>query len=69
MVSAYLAKSDPVIAVPTLLDKTKDKYPDGYIYEVITNGKGNMGAYGHNVLVRDRWAIVSYLRALQASAK
>jgi hypothetical protein len=36
---------------------------------VITNGKGNMGGYGHNVLVRDRWAIVSYLRALQAAAK
>jgi mono/diheme cytochrome c family protein len=69
VVATYLAKSDPIIAVPTLLDKTRDKFPDGYIYNVITNGKGNMGGYGHNVLVRDRWAIVSYLRALQAAAK
>ena len=43
--------------------------PDGYIYEVISNGKGLMGGYKHNLPVRDRWAIVAYLRALQASAK
>lgn len=68
VVSTYLAKSDPIIQVPSLLTFTADKYPDGYIYHVITNGKGNMGGYGHNVLVRDRWAIVSYLRALQSAA-
>ena len=43
--------------------------PDGYIYEVISNGLGLMGGYKHNLPVRDRWAIVAYLRALQASAK
>jgi len=43
--------------------------PDGYIYEVISNGKGLMGGYKHNLPVRDRWAIVAYVRALQASAK
>lgn len=68
VVSNYLAQSDPIIQVPSLLTFTKDKSPDGYIYEVITNGKGNMGAYKHNIPVRDRWAIVSYLRALQAAA-
>lgn len=40
-------------------------YPDGKVYDVITNGKGVMGAYGMNVPVQDRWAIVAYLRALQ----
>jgi len=68
VVATYLAKSDPIITVPSLLTYTQDKFPDGYIYEVITNGKGSMGAYKHNLPVRDRWAIVAYLRALQASA-
>ncbi|MEX1049068.1 MAG: cytochrome c [Akkermansiaceae bacterium] len=40
-------------------------YPDGRMYEVITNGKGMMGAYGYNIPVRDRWAIIAYVRALQ----
>ncbi|MBK1884349.1 cytochrome c [Luteolibacter pohnpeiensis] len=42
-------------------------YPDGRIFEVITHGKGQMGAYGPNVSVRDRWAIISYVRTLQAA--
>lgn len=42
-----------------------DAYPDGRIYDVITNGKGLMGAYGMNIPVRDRWAIVAYMRAMQ----
>ena len=37
----------------------------GYIYNVITNGVRNMPAYGHQIEPRDRWAIVSYVRALQ----
>lgn len=40
-------------------------YPDGRLYDVITNGKGMMGAYGYNIPVRDRWAIIAYVRALQ----
>lgn len=42
-------------------------YPDGRLYHVITHGKGQMGAYGMNIPVRDRWAIVAYVRALQES--
>jgi mono/diheme cytochrome c family protein len=38
---------------------------DGYFYEVIRNGFGTMPAYGHQVSVHDRWAIVHYVRALQ----
>jgi hypothetical protein len=40
---------------------------DGEIFYVITNGRNLMGAYGPNVTVEDRWAIVAYLRALQFS--
>lgn len=42
-------------------------YPDGRIFETITNGKGMMGAYRYNIAVRDRWAIVAYVRTLQTA--
>ena len=37
------------------------------MFEVITHGKGQMGAYGQNIPVRDRWAIIAYVRTLQAA--
>ncbi len=42
-------------------------YPDGKMFNVITHGKGMMGAYGTNIPIRDRWAIVAYVRALQTA--
>ncbi len=42
-------------------------YPDGRMFETITNGKGMMGAYGYNIPIRDRWAIIAYVRALQTA--
>ncbi|MFN0123804.1 MAG: c-type cytochrome [Blastocatellia bacterium] len=47
---------------------TESKYvtvPDGYIFNVITNGKGTMLPLGQNIPAEDRWAIVAYVRALQ----
>ncbi|MDQ3621310.1 MAG: cytochrome c [Verrucomicrobiota bacterium] len=41
--------------------------PDGQLFSVITNGKNTMGAYGPQIAVEDRWAIVAYIRALQRS--
>ncbi len=41
--------------------------PDGQIYATIENGKGNMPAYGPQIPIQDRWAIVLYVRALQIS--
>jgi mono/diheme cytochrome c family protein len=46
---------------------TPERYPDGRLFEVITKGKGNMGGYGHNIPVRDRWAIIAYIHALRAA--
>jgi len=40
---------------------------DGEIFNTITHGKNLMGAYGPNVPVEDRWAIIAYVRALQLS--
>jgi hypothetical protein len=41
--------------------------PNGYIYDVITNGFGAMPDYAAQIQPRDRWAIVAYVRALQLS--
>jgi mono/diheme cytochrome c family protein len=41
--------------------------PVGHFFDVITNGYGSMPDYKAQVPVRDRWAIVAYVRALQLS--
>jgi mono/diheme cytochrome c family protein len=41
--------------------------PDGEVFNTITYGKNLMGAYGGQVSVADRWAIVAYVRALERS--
>jgi len=41
--------------------------PAGYFFDVITHGFGVMPDYSSQVPVNDRWAIVSYIRALQLS--
>jgi mono/diheme cytochrome c family protein len=41
--------------------------PVGELFNSITNGIRNMPAYGSQITVEDRWAIVMYLRALQRS--
>ncbi len=41
--------------------------PNGYIYDVITNGFGQMLGYSAQIPPRDRWAIIAYIRALQLS--
>ncbi|MEZ4386026.1 MAG: cytochrome c [Candidatus Krumholzibacteriia bacterium] len=38
---------------------------NGHLYNTIANGIRNMPAYGHQIPVEDRWAIVAYVRALQ----
>jgi mono/diheme cytochrome c family protein len=53
--------------VANLHDKRIVEMTDGELFYVITNGRNLMGAYGPNVTVEDRWAIVAYLRALQLS--
>ncbi len=37
------------------------------MFEVISNGKNMMSGYKANIPVRDRWAIISYVRTLQAA--
>jgi len=41
--------------------------PVGHYFDAITNGWGAMPPYASQIAVQDRWAIISYIRALQAS--
>lgn len=43
--------------------------PVGHFFDVITNGFGAMPDYSAQVSVKDRWAIIAYIRALQFSQK
>jgi mono/diheme cytochrome c family protein len=54
-----------MVAVKDLHEKRIVEFADGELFFVISNGRNLMGAYGPNVTVEDRWAIVAYLRALQ----
>jgi len=53
---------------PSLHDERIVQMPEGQIYDAIINGvRGNMPSYAYAIPVEDRWAIVSYIRALQLS--
>jgi mono/diheme cytochrome c family protein len=41
--------------------------PIGHFFEVITDGYGVMYPFGSRISPADRWAIISYIRALQLS--
>lgn len=42
--------------------------PNEHFYDVITHGYGVMFPYAQRVAPADRWAIIAYIRALQASS-
>lgn len=44
-----------------------DKYPEGKLFSTISNGVRKMPGYASQIKLKDRWAIVAYVRALQKS--
>src|SRR3984893_1481851 len=48
---------------PTYHQDRLRQSPNGYFYDVITNGFGAMYGYSAQIPPRDRWAIVAYVRA------
>jgi mono/diheme cytochrome c family protein len=57
--------SPPVLTSDRLIGE-----PAGYFFDVITNGfeaADHMPSYASQIPIRDRWAIVAYIRALQLS--
>ncbi|MFO0736865.1 MAG: c-type cytochrome [Labilithrix sp.] len=55
-------------APPTFHQDRLRHAPDGQIFATISNGKSNMPPYAFQIKVEDRWAIVSYVRALQLAS-
>ncbi len=56
-----------LVGVASFQDDRLRQMPDGQIFNTITLGKNKMGAYGANIAVEDRWAIIAYIRALERS--
>jgi cytochrome c5 len=52
---------------PTFQDPRLRQVPNGYLYDVVTNGFGAMLSYSAQIPPSDRWAIIAYVRALQLS--
>ncbi|MCC6147277.1 MAG: cytochrome c [Anaerolineaceae bacterium] len=50
---------------PDLLQDSAKAIADGKIFDIITNGQGNMLPYGYRVKAPDRWAVIAYIRAMQ----
>lgn len=64
-----LVSSVGKLSVPSYHDKYKRNLNVGHIFGVISNGSasGLMKGYKHQISTKDRWAIVTYVRALQHS--
>jgi mono/diheme cytochrome c family protein len=62
-----ITKKFGMSVVTSLHDPRLVKMADGEIFNTITYGKNLMGAYGGQVTIEDRWAIIAYVRALHRS--
>lgn len=54
-------------APPSFHTDRARRLPAGYLFAVISNGFGGMPDYSDQIAADDRWAIVTYVRALQIS--
>ncbi|HKX84301.1 MAG TPA: cytochrome c [Pyrinomonadaceae bacterium] len=52
---------------PTYHDDRLRNAPVGHFFDVMSNGWGKMNSYASVLPAADRWAVVAYIRALQAS--
>ena len=56
--------------VPAIANLTLAQYiamPEGTMFHSVTYGKGNMGSYASQLTRRQRWMVVQYVKAHQAS--
>ena len=52
-----------------LLQRPYTDYPPGRVFTAITEGYGFMRSYAGELPLRDRWAVVAYVQALQLSQR
>jgi len=65
--NGYVPKRGFARIPPSLHIERLRKAPLGYFFDVMTHGFGMMPDYASQISPQDRWAIVSYIRALQLS--
>lgn len=58
-----------MVAITDLHTDRIVEMPEGEIFNTITHGRGTMYPLGDRVTVQDRWAIIAYVRALQATQR
>lgn len=57
-----------LVGAPSLLTDQARARSDGYLYSIIRYGRGVMSRYGDKITrPADRWAVVNYVRQLQAA--
>ncbi len=54
---------------PSLHTERIRSLPDGTLYRVVRDGYGMMPAYGGDLTIDERWAVVAYVRALELSRR
>jgi hypothetical protein len=54
-----------MVPPPSFSDPRLRAMPVGQIFQVISRGVRNMPSHAAQIPVRDRWSIVSYVKALQ----
>lgn len=55
------------VAPKNIHEDTIKEQPVGQLFNTITNGVRTMSGYASQISVRDRWAIIAYIEALQLS--
>ena len=50
-------------------DNNAAKWPDGYLFHIVSYGRGVMPSYATQIKQEDRWKAILYLRQLQQTAK
>jgi mono/diheme cytochrome c family protein len=60
-----ITKSYGMVATPTYHDDRLRSMAEGEIYNTITHGKNTMFPYADKLSPDERWAVISYVRALQ----
>lgn len=59
----------PYIGAPSILTASARHWSDGYLYSIIRYGRAGMPQYGDKIVRPDeRWAVVDYVRSLQAKS-
>jgi len=62
-----ITKKYGMVATASYHDDRLRNMAIGEIFETITQGKGQMGAYGYKLNPEERWSVIAYVRALQRS--